>query len=523
MPESRVRKSLLNAKVDMIFYSLTLALTFFSRKIFLDCLGAEFIGLTGTLQNLLGILNLAELGIGAAVAFALYKPLQQNNKTAIEEVVSFFGFMYRRVGLFVLGCAILLSVFLPLIFNGSPFSFGVIYFAYYSFLASSLISYFCNYRSVLLSADQKNYVVNVYFQSGNIIKSLLQLYLAWRFANYYAWLSLEFAYGGVCCWLLNKKIHQVYPWLNASVKKGAACRSRFTDIMVRTKQVFVHKIKDFLLLQSDQILVYAFVSLSMVAYYGNYTIIIARSTAAFSMVMNGMGAGIGNLIAEGNKTKILHVFWELISLRYFIGGIMAFGICCFIQPFITLWLGEKYLLSEEILYFLVVIAYVSITRGVVDMFNGGYGLYADTWSAWVEGGVNLSISLVGGYFLGLVGLLLGKLISLFLIVVLWKPYYLFSQGIHASYAIYWRKVLRFVFANALSFTLVGYCIRLLHLNVMMQDDLVGWVVSAAISISLFILVQGVIMYILADSFRHLLARLLQIRKSSNHETFNSYH
>ena len=103
MAESRVKKSLLNAKVDAFFFAFTLALSFFSRKIFLDSLGADFIGLTGTLQNILGILNLAELGIGLAVSFSLYKPLQQANREQIEEIVSVFGFMYRRVGLVVLG------------------------------------------------------------------------------------------------------------------------------------------------------------------------------------------------------------------------------------------------------------------------------------------------------------------------------------------------------------------------------------------------------------------------------------
>lgn len=60
--DSRVKKSLLNARVNLIFYFLVLILSFFSRKIFLDTLGAEFIGFTSTLQNLLGFLNLAELG-----------------------------------------------------------------------------------------------------------------------------------------------------------------------------------------------------------------------------------------------------------------------------------------------------------------------------------------------------------------------------------------------------------------------------------------------------------------------------
>lgn len=78
--ESRVKKSLLNARVNLIFYFLALALSFFSRKIFLDTLRADFVGLTGTLQNLLSFLNLAELGISTAIGYVLYQPLYEHNK-----------------------------------------------------------------------------------------------------------------------------------------------------------------------------------------------------------------------------------------------------------------------------------------------------------------------------------------------------------------------------------------------------------------------------------------------------------
>ena len=107
--ESRVKKSLLNARVNLIFYFLTLILSFFSRKIFLDTLGADFVGLTGTLQNLLGLLNLAELGIGGAIAFPLYKPLYEKNVQVVNEVVSVQGWLYRRVAYCVIiGACILM-------------------------------------------------------------------------------------------------------------------------------------------------------------------------------------------------------------------------------------------------------------------------------------------------------------------------------------------------------------------------------------------------------------------------------
>ena len=107
--ESRVKKSLLNARVNLIFYFLTLILSFFSRKIFLDTLGADFVGLTGTLQNLLGFLNLAELGIGSAIGYVLYKPLFEHDEGKINEIISVFGYLYRWIGFIILGAGIVLA------------------------------------------------------------------------------------------------------------------------------------------------------------------------------------------------------------------------------------------------------------------------------------------------------------------------------------------------------------------------------------------------------------------------------
>mgnify|MGYP001137802472 CR=1 FL=1 len=107
--ESRVKKSLLNARVNLIFYFLTLILSFFSRKIFLDTLGADFVGLTGTLQNLLGFLNLAELGIYTAIGYVLYKPLFEHDEIKISEIVSVLGYLYKWVGFIILGAGIVLA------------------------------------------------------------------------------------------------------------------------------------------------------------------------------------------------------------------------------------------------------------------------------------------------------------------------------------------------------------------------------------------------------------------------------
>ena len=306
--ESRVKKSLLNARVNLIFYFITLALSFFSRKIFLDCLGADFVGLSGTLTNILGFLSLAEMGVGAAVSYNLYKPLQRGDKAQIEELVSVFGYLYRKIGTFVAFGGVAISAFIPLIFKESGFSLPLIYFAFYAILSSSLFSYFINYRQIILGADQRGYVVTAYLQSAAVVKTLLQMAVAAYWGNYYAWIALEVIFGLFACVILNWKIAQTYPWLNANVKKGKEAFPRHKKIITFTKQIFVHKIKDFLLFQSDQILVFAFVSLKMVAYYGNYTLITSKLSQLFSTLLNSFWARL-----LGDSVLVLH-HWRIYHL-----------------------------------------------------------------------------------------------------------------------------------------------------------------------------------------------------------------
>lgn len=252
---------MLNARVNLIFYFLTLALSFFSRKIFLDCLGADFVGLTGTLQNLLGFLNLAELGIGSAIGYVLYKPLFDHDEAKINEIISVFGYLYRWIGRIILGAGCILACFLPLIFPDTQFELGIIFFAYFAFLASSLIGYFANYKQTLLGADQKNYVVTAYFQTANIVKVLIQMVSAYYTGSYYLWVVIELAFGIIYSFILNWKINQVYPWLKSEVKQGKLLFKKYPEVMKYTKQLFVHKIAGIVQNQTTPFLTYAFVSL----------------------------------------------------------------------------------------------------------------------------------------------------------------------------------------------------------------------------------------------------------------------
>ncbi len=448
---NRTSKSILNAEVGILFYFLTLLITFFSRKIFLNNLGADFIGLTGTLLSILGLLNLSELGIGLSVSYFLYKPLADNDRHKICEILSLLGFLYKRIGQFIVGVGVIISLFFPLIFQKTVMPLSIIYFAFYSFLGSSVIGYFINYRQILLEADQKNYLVAIYFQSVNIIKSLLQILLAYYYKNLYIWVAVEFLFSILQCIILNWKINKEYPWLKTNKSNGHALLSTYPEVISKTKQIVIHQLKDFLLTKSDEIMIFAFVSLKMVAYYGNYVMIITKLSTLFLTFFSGMAAGIGNLVAESNKSHIIDIFWQLSSAKYLTAGILVITLSFLINPFICWWLGDQYQLSWIIVTLFMINLYIMQTRPIVDMFNHSFGLYGDVWAAWAEGIINITVTIAIAIKWGIIGILLGKVVSLLIIVTVWKPYYLFSKGFYESIANYWRGVLRYYLCFIIAF------------------------------------------------------------------------
>ena len=373
--ESRVKKSLLNARINLIFYFLSLVFAFFSRKTYLDMLGDDFMGLTGTLQNLLSFLNLAELGIGSAIGYVLYKPLYTQNHEKINEIISVFGYIYRQIGFIILGGGIIMGGCLPFIFPNSIFPLGVTFFAFSSYLFTSLISYFINYKQTLLSADQKNYVVTAYFQSAVLIKTILQIACAYYTRNFYLWISMEVLLGITYSLILNWKIKQVYPWLKSEIRLGRKIFRKYPEVITYTKQIFIHKMGSFVQSQTVPFLIYAFVSLKIVAFYGNYTIIVDKVAQFVNNLLGSTSAGVGNLIAEGNTQKIKQVFWELLGIRFFIAGIISFALFHLTEPFISLWIGKEYILSTHILFLIILNTFIGYTRGATDQFLYGYGLF----------------------------------------------------------------------------------------------------------------------------------------------------
>lgn len=442
---SRVTKSLKNVKVALVFYFVNLVLQFFYRKIFLDYLGSEVLGLNTTAMNLLQFLNLAELGVGAAVSYSLYKPLAINDYQQINEIVSIQGYLYSKIGVVVFFAGTVLMLFFPVFFSDIKVPLWYAYATFGVLFVSALIGYFLNYQQVLLISDQKEYKLNYVLQGVKAVKVVLQLFSILLFSNGYIWwlfweLMAVFVTVGGIKYILKLE----YPWLKTSIYSGKELIKKHPEITSKTKQLIAHKFAGFALNESSQLIIFAFTSLSFIAIYGNYLLVIAGITALLGAVFNSTNAGVGNLVSEGDKDKIFSVFEELFTVRFFLAIVACYCIYKLTPAFITLWVGKKYLLANSNLFLLVLIMFINITRLTVDSFLNAYGLFKDIAAPIIELIINIGLSILLGYFYGFNGVLIGVIISMGLIVLSWKPYFLFKSGFQINlkyYVVMYSKLL----------------------------------------------------------------------------------
>ncbi|MEH6538379.1 MAG: hypothetical protein V7719_18425 [Psychroserpens sp.] len=504
---SRIKKTIKNARVGVFFYSITLFIHFFSRKIFLEGLGDEFIGLTSTLQSILGFLNLAELGIGTAIGVTLYGPLFQNNKKEINNIIALIGYLYKKIGLGIFLLGLVVSVFLPFIFSETTINLTIVYFAFFSFLTSSLLSYFINYHIVILQADQKSYVVSSIYQSITILKLILQSVLVYYYQAYYLWILLELIFPIIYSIVLRSRIKKEYPWLILNNKQNKSIIKGYPDVIKLIKQTFIHKIAGFVLGGTDHILIFALVNLKSVAFFGNYQLIFQKLTQLINNFFGGINAGVGNLVAENDYDNIRKVFWEMMALRFLVGGFICVNLYFLIEPFILLWLGEKYVLDQWILILMLINLFISQVRTPVENFKNAYALFWDVWAPIAEVVINLSVSLIFGMMWGIKGIMFGTLISLLVIVIFWKPYFLFKYGFKKNVLEYWKGFLKLFLTLIFSLLLIWWLVKMFYtVNV---NNYFDWFLLS-IKISFITLMVYVPILLMNRGFRDLMYRFNNI-------------
>ncbi len=486
MAESRTSKSLKNARTALIFYFLQMLLGFWSRKVFYDYLGSEVLGLDTTAATILGFLNLAELGIGSAVGYFLYQPFYANDYESINKIVSVQGWIYRRIAAVIILGSVVLMFFFPRIFSDITIPLWYAYATFGVLLFGALLGYYVNYKICVLYADQREYKVTMATLTANMSLKVILIVLlpvvSHPFLFYLGTSLVGTIFGTV--WI-NRILKKNYPWLKTTIEEGRRYLKEYPDIIKKTKQLFVGRIATVIIFEIQPLIMYAFSSLSVIAYYGNYIATIGKAKDIIKTAFNSTQAGVGNLVASRDSQRMLSVFWELYDSRMCISTAALIVLGFVTPPFISVWLSPDYLLGNTVLFLVILQYWIAINRTTIDHFIVGHGLFHDIWAPITEMVIYLGGSFVLGYFWGIAGVLMGGLMSNLVIICAWKPYFLFSSGFNLNpfggYFVPYIKRLSLIAANCAGFIFINnWLLEFIEINNYLDIAFYGLILSAIV-------------------------------------------
>jgi O-antigen/teichoic acid export membrane protein len=499
----RTKKSIKNIVYNLTFTLITILLGFYSRAIFLKVFDADYLGITTTVSNIIGVLSLMELGVASAIGYSLYKYLNEKDYQKINELMKFIKITYMYIGLAILFLGTAGAFFIDNLIH-TELDNSVIYMAYFFYLLSSVLSYFITYKQILATSDQSGYIITKVTGTIKIIKTIVQIMLILHYQNFMLWVILETVTNVLIYMIVNRKISNKYAWMNTGVAKSYKELIRENAaVITNMKNIFFHRFTAVILYQTDSILISALATASDVAVYANYMLIVSQLLLVLAQVFNSFTASIGNLIAEKNDEKSYYIFRQLFYFEFFIAACSAFILYKTVNPFISVWIGSEFLLSHFFVAVIVLNFFISSTRQTIISFKVGYGIFSDIYAPVVEGIINISFSIFLGLKFGSLGVVLGTLISCVCVVLTWHPYILFKRGFKLHTARYVSEYIKLISISAISMIASHFAISFFEMKV-----------TNLFSFFIYLLLVSVIMglvcfglFLLTKPFREVLSRI----------------
>lgn len=437
MNSGRTKKSIINIMAGTGYQIFSIVMNFISRTIFIHTLGSGYLGLNSLFYNILTVLSLAELGIGTAMIYCMYEPLAKKNKEKLAALTQYFKVLYRKIAciVFVLGIAVI--PFLKYIVNlQNDISHLTLY--YTLFLMDTVVSYLCMYKTSVLTADQKSYILQIFKMLFDTLRLVVQIIILIVAKNYLLYLIVQIFcsvfYNLISAFYVGKK----YPYINNKAEKISEIEKE--SIWSNIKSMFSYKVGGVILNNTDQLLISILVSTEYVGLYSNYYLPIKSVMGVTSAVFIAVQASIGNLAVEKDSKRQYEIFNLLDMVSFWLYGIFTVGFCIMLQDFISLWIGDSYLLSNYLVYIISITYYLTGVLYPIWCYRETVGLFQYTKNImFYASAINLILSVIFGKLWGMEGILLATIVARILTNIWFEPYKLFSIYFNKSVYKYYKE------------------------------------------------------------------------------------
>lgn len=447
--QSRVKKSTINIVVSSLSSVLSILLNYITRLIFVRFLSAAYLGINGLFSNVISILSMADLGLTTAMMFSLFKPLAQNDTEKIKSLVTFFKKVYLSIAFAVLLLGLTLMPFLRFIVNLDQ-PLDNLYVYYFLFLLETVISYLFIYRTILLSADQKQYILTLSEILLSIAIFVARILVLVFTKNYILYIAVGIILKLICNFIQNFIAMKYYPYLK--VKGEKLDKETKSNIFSNVKASFIYRFSATIQTNTDNILISIFAGTIVVGFYSNYLLVVTGIVSCVSIIFNALKSSVGNFLAEENDPdKRYQMFNALEVLNFWIVCFCSVAFMCLFTPFITISYGSDYVLSPLVVVMIVANFYTSNIRQTIWVFREASGLFVQTkYLTLVTAIANIILSIIFGYLWGVVGIIGATVLARFVYSYWKEPLILYKNVFNKSAKKYFITfIIRLIITTAL--------------------------------------------------------------------------
>lgn len=488
MKIERTKNAGRNILFGIILKAYQILVPFIMRTALIYIMGVQYLGLNSLFTSILQVLNIAELGIGSAMVYSMYRPIAEDNEKEICALMKLYKVYYNIIGLVIAVLGLIVTPFLPRLITGNVPQNINIYILYILNLGATVLSYWLlAYKSSILQAYQRTDIISKVTLATNTVQYGMQLLVLLLFKNYYYYILVMLATQVVTNILTAIVADKIYPQYKPV---GNLSKNEVKVINHRIKDLFTAKLGGTITNSADTIVISAFLGLTTLAIYQNYYFIMNSICGFINVIFSSITAGIGNsLVVESDEKN----YKDFKVFSFVICYILCICCCCFIglyQPFMDIWVGKKYMLDYSFVIMFCILFYCLELAMIWATIKDSAGLWhSDRFRPLVGALVNLMLNLILVNYCGLYGIILSTVLSYVFISMPWLIHNLFSLVYKKTLKNYIFDILKYI-----SVTIVMcLIIYILTFNINIYGVL-GLIVRALLCVAIPIFIQNIIFY-----------------------------
>lgn len=435
---SRASNSMRNIVFGLGGQMLNIIMSFLMRTVFVATLGESYLGVNGLFTNILMVFSLADLGVGTAIIFALYKPVAQQDTRRIQALMNLYGKAYRICGLAIIALGLAMLPFLDVFVNTKTDipHLGVIFML---FVLNTASTYFFAYKGTLITAHQKNYIVTNVIYISSVVCYGVQIAVMLLTHNYILTLSIQVGTNILQNIITMIIANRMYPYIrgrnNVQLEK-AEKRKIFSNM----GSLMFYRVGQVVINGTDNIVISAMVGTEILGVYTNYLLLTTTIKNLLQQVFKAVTASVGNLNAVETDEKKYSAFNVLFFGNFWMFGFAAACFWVLFNPFVELWLGSRMLMDIDVVFLIVLDFYLVGMRNVNITFRDTMGVFRQgRFVPLVAAVANVVISIALAPSLGIAGVFIGTAVSTAGTLLWMEPVILFRHGFRRSVTPYFAR------------------------------------------------------------------------------------